>query len=133
MANIVTDLMDGSARQFTVYPSAARTAAPVDTMEFDSPGRANGLILVVDVTAFTTSMSITVKVDGVDRLSGKAYNLLTSAALTTTGTVVLRVRPGLTSTLNVTANDVLPPVFRVTVTQAVANSTTYSVAGFLTF
>lgn len=133
MANIVTDLMDGSVRQFTVYPSAARTAAPVDTMEFDSPGRANGLILVIDVTAFTTSMGITAKVEGIDRVSGKPYLLLLSGTIAAIGTTALRIRPGLTAAAGLVANDVLPPVFRVTMAQSVANSTTYSVAGFLTF
>lgn len=125
MANIVSRQSRGP---FAVLPSAARTATP-DTYEFEHDGSA--LHLVVDVTAVTATPSITVTVAGVDRVSGKTYTLLASAAITGTGTTVLKIGRGLTAAANSVANDVLPPVFRVTVTHGDADSITYSVAGLL--
>lgn len=129
MANVIRQL---SARgPFTVLPSAARTASP-DTQEFEALGvDYNGLHLVIDVTAINLTPSITVTVAGVDRLSGKVYTVLASAAITAAGTTVLKVGPGLTAAANLVANDSLPPIFRVTVAHGDADSITYSVAGQL--
>jgi hypothetical protein len=129
MANVVTNLY--SRDPFTVLPSAARTASP-DTMEFvASSVDFHGLHLVVDVTAVTATPSVTVTVQGVDRLSGKVYTVLASAAITATGTTVLKVGAGLTAAANLVANDVVPPVFRVTVAHGDADSITYTIAGQL--
>lgn len=115
-----------AGNSFTVLPSAARTATP-DTEEFELPRGARSLVFVVDVTAVASTPSTVVKVSGVDRTSGKVYDILTSAALTGTGTTVYRVGPGLTTAANLVANDALPPVIRFTATHGNANSMTYSV------
>ncbi|MFI9817578.1 hypothetical protein [Saccharothrix variisporea] len=116
---------------FAVLPSAARTASP-DTYEFDaSRARANGLHLIIDVTAITATPSVTVTVQGVDRVSGKTYTILQSAAITATGTTVLKIGPGLTAAANLVANDLLPPVFRIVAAHGDADSATYSIAGQL--
>jgi hypothetical protein len=73
-------------------------------------------------------------VDGYDPVSGKYYNLITSAALTDSGapyTRVLRVGQGLTASANLTVLDVLPSTIRVTMTHGDADSITYSVAATL--
>lgn len=129
MANVVNRLGPGD-RAFTVLASAARTATP-DTQEFEFAGPVRGLHLVIDVTAVAATPSITVTVSGVDRRSGKVYTLLASAAITATGTTVLRIGPALTAAANLVANDVVPPIFRVTVAHGDADSITYSVAGQL--
>lgn len=128
MANIIGTAFGRGG--LTVLPSAARTATP-DSFEYEVQGGASGLILVIDVTAIVTTPSITVTIAGVDRVSGKTYTILASAAIVAVGTTVLKVGPGLPVAANVSANDFLPPVFRVTVTHGNANSITYSVAGML--
>lgn len=129
MANVIGRLLGRGP--FTVLPSAARTASP-DTMEFEALGvDYHGVHLVIDVTAVTATPSVTVTIQGVDRLSGKVYTILASAAITATGTTVLKVGAGLTAAANLVANDLLPPVFRITVAHGDADSITYSVAGQL--
>lgn len=116
----------------TVYASAARTATP--TAVTLQSGRYNYLHLVIDVTAIAATPSVVCTVDGQDPVSGKYYNLLTSAALTESGapyTRVLKIGPGLPVTANLSANDVLPDTIRVTMTHGDADSITYTVAANL--
>lgn len=128
MANVVRQVVEAT-QSVSVLPSAARTATP-DTEELELRG-ARGLHLVIDVTAVTLTPSVTVTISGVDRLSGKVYTLLASAAITAVGTTVLKVGPGLTAAANLVANDVLPPIVRITCTHGDADSITYSVAALL--
>lgn len=109
--------------------SAARTAS-VNSADFVNYN-AKGLHVIIDVTAITDTPSITVTIEGKDEVSGKYYTLLTSAAIVATGTTILRIYPGLTAAANTIANDILPRTFRVSVTNADADSITYSVAGNL--
>lgn len=75
---------------------------------------ARGLHLVVDVTAVSgTTPTLVVTIEGFDTISGKAYTLLASATINSTGTTVLKVYPGLTASANVVANDILPEFFRI--------------------
>lgn len=110
----------------TVYASLARTATP-DTQEFElGPGYLAGA-LVIDTTAAGVSPSTTFKVEGVDRASGKTYTVVQSAAVTGTGTVTLRFGLSFTAIANLTVNDAVPPVIRVTATHGNATSHTYTV------
>lgn len=124
MANVIQQA-DNSV---TIYSSAARTVTP-DTQEFELPGGIKYGVFVIDVTAATSTPSTVFTVSGVDRLSGKVYTVLASAAIVGTGTTVLRVGPSLTAATNLVANDVLPPVIRITATHGNANSQTYTVSG----
>lgn len=73
-----------------------------------------GLHLAIDITAITgTTPTLTVTIQGKDAVSGKYYTILASAALSATGTTILRVYPGLTAAANTVANDVLPRDWRV--------------------
>lgn len=82
-------------------------------------GGFRGVKLVIDVTAITgTTPSLIVTLQGKDAASGKYYNMFVSASLTAVGTTVLTLYPGLTAAANVTANDVLPKVWRVITTVA---------------
>ena len=120
------------AKHISVYASAARTATP--TAATVQVGRYKALHLVIDVTAVTATPSVVCTIDAQDPVSGKWYNLLTSAALTEAGapyTRVLKIGRGLTAAANLTANDVLPSVLRVTMTHGDADSITYSVAATL--
>ena len=111
----------------TVLESAARTATPtVDT--FRTSGAASALLLIIDVTATAATPSVVFTIKGVDPLSGKTWDILASAAVTSTGTTVLRVSPHLTASANLIAKDVVPAHFTVTAVHADADSITYSVA-----
>lgn len=115
--------------QSAVYASAARTATP--TAAVLSTHRIRALRLVIDCTAVTSTPSVVFTVDTLDSASGKYINLLTSAAITGTGTTTLSIGPGLTAAANVTANAYLGDNIRVTATHADADSITYSVGAHL--
>lgn len=118
-------LIREGVRTLPVLASAARTATPtIDTYRI---GKVDGLFVVIDVTAIAATPSITVTVDGVDEVSGKTFNLLTSAAISSVSTVTLRIRPGLTAVANLTASDMVPSLITFTVTHGDADSITYSV------
>lgn len=108
----------------------------VRTLTNDSGFRLNdfmaGLHVVLDVTLNAASAaSIVLKIQGLDTVSGKWYDLLTSAAVTAAGTTVYKVFPSATAAANATANDIVPYKWRVLVTHADANPITYSVGASL--
>lgn len=109
----------------TLLASAARTTTQTsaDIVNYDGLG---ALAVVLDVTSAGTG-SITISIDGKDSTSGKYYNLLTGAAVTTNSTNRYRVGPTLAAVANSIAQDYLPRVFRIVVTANNANSMTYSV------
>lgn len=77
---------------------------------------ARGVRVVLDITAITAG-SIVVTIQGKDTASGKYYDILASAAKTTTGTTVLTVYPsGIAAVANVTAVDSLPQDWRIKTT-----------------
>lgn len=118
---------------FEVLPSEARIATP-DSQEFEihGPGyQYAGLHLIIDVTAVTATPALTVTVDGVDRISGKTYNLITSTVIATAVVTALKIAPGITPAANIAVAMNLPPVFRVTVSHGDTDSATYSVGGML--
>ncbi len=129
MANTITQV-SSSAGRFQVYATAARTASP-DTQELEVAGY-RGIHLVIDCTAVTSSPSVVFTILGVDRVSAKTYTILASAAITGTGTTVIKVGPGLTAANNLVANDVLPPVIRISAVHGNSDSATYTVGASLT-
>lgn len=128
MANEVVYL-NQNTWQFTAYPSAARTATP-DTMEYHDFGPFCGLIVVVDVTAIGAAPSVVFKIQGYDPVSAKTWDILTSAAVVATGTTVLKVFPGITTSANVAVSDVIPENFRIIATHGNSDSITYSAAAY---
>lgn len=106
-----------------LYQSVARAGTPT-AAAFSSGGR-RGLHLVIDVTA-VTGASVVPTIDGQDVLSGKFYNLLTGSAITTTGTTVLKIYPGIGTIANGAASDVIPANLRLVMTHADGNSITYT-------
>lgn len=110
---------------YTILASAARTA---DTQSADQPNyNGRGLHLVIDATASADTPSVVFTIQGKDALSGQYYTILASAAVTGISTTVLRVYPGLTAVGNLTANDILPAIWRVDCNAADADSITYSI------
>lgn len=72
-----------------------------------------GLHVIVDITALGASATLTVTIEGRDPEANKAYTLLASAALASTGTTILKVYPGLTAASNLVASDILPTNWRI--------------------
>lgn len=93
--------------------------------------RSRGLHLVIDMTVVPGVDTVTPKIEGYDALSGKYYDLLVGTALVATGTVVLKIYPGIAASANASASDILPDAWRVTMTHSAATNFTYSVAASL--
>lgn len=76
-----------------------------------------GVIVVVDVQSIVGG-SLIATVQGKDGISGKYYNILSSAAIISSGTSVLTVYPSATAATNVTASQPIPYTWRVQITAA---------------
>jgi hypothetical protein len=113
----------------TLLPSAARTAASVNSADITNSSW-KGAHVIITTSAFTSG-TYTPTIQGKDPVTGNYYTILTGAAITGTGTVVLRVYPGITATANVSASDFLPRVWRVNLVGASTPSMTFSVGAFL--
>jgi hypothetical protein len=110
--------------QVTIYESAARTATPAtSTLTLGSKAG----VFVIDATT-AGSPSVVFTILGVDPLSGKTWTILASAAITSTGTTILRVDPGLTASANLIAKDVLPQGVNVTAVHGNGVSITYTMS-----
>ena len=109
-----------------VIESAARTATHSVTMSTECLGG----VFIINVTSVTATPSVVFTIAGLCPSSSVAYTILESAAITTTGTTVLRIHPSLTAAANTIAKDVLPQAIKITATHADADSITYSV-GFV--
>ncbi len=108
-----------------IYSSVARTVTP--TAVTLGTRRAKGLILIIDITAVTSTPSVVPTINGIDPISGNNYNILTGAAITATGTVALRIDPAITSVTNLAAGDVMPENVLITMTHGDTDSITYTV------
>lgn len=115
--------------QGVAFSSAARTALSYNTIDFTNL-TARGVVVVINTTVFTAG-TYTYTIQGKDPASGNYYTILASAAIAATGTVVLRVYPGLTAAANTVASDVLPKTWRILITGATSPNQTASV-GFST-
>lgn len=112
-----------------IYPSAARTATPA-TVDQRNYGH-RGIVVTLDITAVTSDPSLTLTIEGKDRLSGKYYTILSGSAETGTTTKTYTVYPGVTASANVAVSNVLPETWRVKVTHGDTDSATYSVGASL--
>lgn len=106
-----------------VFSSTARTATSTATFHSGSIGG----LFIIDVTAVTATPSVTFTINGVEPISGNTWNILTSAAITATGTTVLRIHPSFTAAANTIAKDALPGGCNIVATHGDADSITYSV------
>jgi len=113
----------------TYLASAARTATN-NSADFTNYN-ARGLHAIVNVSAVTGAASITPIIQGKDPVSGLYYDILAGLPITTVGTNVIKVYPGISAVLNAAAADILPRTYRLRVTHGTADSITYSVSGAL--
>lgn len=108
-----------------VMASAARTATSQSDEQTNRNAR--GCHVIVDVTAVTATPSVVFTIQGKCPVSNKWYDILVSAAITATGTTVLKVYPGIVAAANAAASDILPATWRVKHTHGDADSITFSV------
>lgn len=106
-----------------IFARVARTATATATIATKSLGG----LFIINVSAVTDTPSVTFTISGVDPSnSANTWDILASAAITGTGTTVLRVHPSLTASANAIAKDILPAALKVTATHADTDSITYS-------
>lgn len=112
--------------QQVAYASAARTATPTAFTAFNRGGF-NTLQVLINTSAVTSTPSTTFAVDTWDSKAGVWLNLLTSAAVSATGQLVLQVGGAGANVSNVV--DLRHPGrrVRVTPTHGNSNSHTYTV------
>lgn len=113
----------------TVLPSAARTATASSSPVVTSSAR--GAHIIITTTVLTGGASVVPTVEGYNKTTDSWYTVLTGAAITATGTVVLTVYPGVAAVNNVAVSNALPGTWRVTLTAADAKSVTSSVGANL--
>lgn len=109
------------------FASAARVATFVGDDNKKVPGN-KGCKAVLSLTAVPGVDTVTVVIEGKDRISGSYYAILTGAAQVATGVFVLTVYPGIAVTANVSASDVLPDTYRARVVHSAGTSFTYSLS-----
>ena len=114
----------------TLIPSGtyAANTASADTTNFNARG-AHFIINVTDIHAGTPS--VVPHIQGKDPISGNYYDLLVGAAITATGTTILKIYPGIGQVVNAAASDILPRVFRIQFIHADVQPIDYSVAAEL--
>jgi len=121
--------MNVKNRNKLLLPSVARIAT-TNSPDIGNLG-ASGVHIIIDVTAVTATPSVVPTVQAKDPVSGEYYTLLVGAAITATGTTVLKVFPSATAVANLAANDIVPELFRILMTHGDADSITYSVSANL--
>lgn len=110
--------------EIAIIPSASYAVTKVTTDQINVCG-VSALTVILDSTAVGTA-TLLMTIDGKDKTSGKYYNLLTGAAISTNATTRYKISPYLANVVNATANDLVPVIFRITVTQGGTGNATYS-------
>ena len=114
----------GANADVTLLTQVASTANVVSEDQDNMCYR--GLHVILVTSAIGTG-SITLTIQGKDPASGLYYTLLAGAAVTTNTTNVYKVYPGLPATANVSANDILPRRWRVSIVANNANPADFTV------
>lgn len=109
----------------SVAASAARTVATTFGNFLNTNWRAWHVI--VDVTVIGAD-TLTIDIEARDIVTLAFYPILTSLAISTTGTTVLKIGQGFTSIANLTANDMIPYITRIVATPTGIDPITYSIA-----
>jgi len=117
-----------TVREYIVFSSAARTATPTPGDFYNPSG--NGIYVRINVSAVGVTPSVVFTIQGYDPAAAAWFDLLASAAITGTGTTVLRVHPALTASANLIAKDLVPLRWRVNAVHGNATTITYSVGAF---
>lgn len=97
--------------QYSLIASAAQTAAQVNSAD-QSNLYYRGAHIVITVSAYTSG-NYTAKIQAKDATTGLYYDVLVGAAISSTGTTVLKIYPGIAVLANGSASDILPVTWRV--------------------
>ena len=108
----------------TIAASAARSATTIFGNFLNTNWRAAHYIINVTVIGADT---LTIDIEARDVVSLVFYPILTSLAISTTGTTVLKIGQGFTPVPNLTANNMIPYITRVVATHSGADPITYSI------
>lgn len=111
----------------TLLASAARVATTSTSDQTNFNHR--GVRVFWNITVVPTIETITPTIEVKDPVSGVYTAILTGAARATSGHVLLEVYPGVGTTANLIASDILSRTWRVTFTHSASGSWTYS-AGY---
>lgn len=115
--------------QFYVYRSESRTATPTAAY-IENDGNARGVRLFINVTDDgSDTPSVVFKIQIKDAKNSVYHDVLSSAAVTATGAVLMEVYPDYTAAANVRAGQHIGRGFRVVATHADSDAITYSVVG----
>jgi hypothetical protein len=114
-----------------LFSSLARTATPTPSAWNDFSHTRLGGHFVIRTSAIGAAPSVVPSIEAQDPLSQQWYTMLTGAAITATGLVVLRVYPGVAAVANLSSPDFLPPIWRLTMTHGNADSITYTASAQL--
>lgn len=113
-------MRNANKQTVTIFSSVARTATATATI---SCGTLGG-IFVIHCTAASATPSVVFNIDGTS--GDTSWTIIDSAAITSTGTTVIRVHPSLTAASNTIAKDILPQSIQVSAVHADTDSITYS-------
>lgn len=91
------------------------------------PGK-TGVEVVWDITAVPGVETQTLAIQGKDPQSGKYYDVLVSAAQVATGTIRMRIQPGIAAVANLAANDNMPPTYRFQIRASATGNFTSSLS-----
>ena len=108
-----------------VLASAARTTLQSETV--DVPPGAKGCYVLLDWTAETDTVTLTLNIDGYDSVADSAWTLLDSAALTAIGFTFYLIHPDAVAAANLVAKVSLPERLNIDMAVGDADSATYSI------
>lgn len=115
----------------TVLANSGNRTATNTSANFSRGQNNRGIKFIIDITT-ASGFSLTFGINYYDPVSTKTILAkLVSAAKTTAGTFELTIYPGMPVTANVSANDVMPSGYSVTVTHSDATPVAYSVSAHL--
>ncbi len=112
----------------SVIPAVSRTATFTSTHQFDRDHPRLGAHFIISTTVPGAAPSVVFNIEAFDTNLNVWYTLLASAAVTATGTSVLKIYPGLTPIANAVASDFLPSTWRIRVVHGNTDPITYSVS-----
>lgn len=116
-------------QELRLSASAARTTGFSTADQTNTAWRGGHFIF--NITAYNGG-AFTPTIQGKDPVSGNYYTILAGSAQNTTGTVVLKVYPGITAAANASVSDILPKTWRINVVNTTTPvSFTYSIGGVL--
>lgn len=121
----ISSIAGAFAAQDTILASAVRATTTTSSDIVRTTERV--IHVVIKTSAVPGVDTITPKIQGMDSL-GNYYDLLVGSAISTTGTVVLKVGPGLGVIAAGAAADMIPDVYRVVITHSAGTNFTYTVA-----